>query len=82
MPAKYAYCRYGHPRPLYMEACPVCAPTNVTKPLPTTVTPDRGVTKSSPVTNVTGRGFGTGAGRKRHHATNAERQAAHRERSQ
>ncbi len=99
MPAKYAYCEYGHPRPLYMEACPSCVTKSVTK-RPNNVTPvtklapppsdgaeavlaagsmpntvsHRGSSASSPGVGVPRRG------RPRKHETNAERQAAYRER--
>ena len=76
MPAKYAYCGYGHPRPLWMEACPTCSERDrvtksvtksVTKP-PTNVTP-ADVRKWKPVVQ---------RGRPRKHQTDAERQAAYR----
>ena len=95
MGAKYAYCPFGHPRPLYMEKCPTCDEAPKKGPRPEgrygsrTEAPLRNqdvenVTASTnvtPPTNVTPRGFGTGAGRGRVHKTNAKRQAAHRERS-
>ena len=95
MAAKYAYCPFGHPRPLWMEACPACSTDKgqtgtikAPKPEgrygsranePTNVTP---VTESSGGANVTRRGGGSGKGQPRLHKTNAERQAAYRQRSQ
>lgn len=46
----------------------------IVKPLP----PDTGVTVVKPPTNVTHRGFGSGAGRPRLHGSNATRQRAYR----
>ena len=90
MPAKYAYCGFGHPRPLWMEACPTCSPVtkSVTK-RPNNVTP---VTKRTFTQAVDTSDVKAAAnegdpvllkqrGRPRKHTSNAERQAAYRERS-
>jgi hypothetical protein len=52
----------------------------VTPTVTTIVTPDTDVTIVEAPTNVTGRGFGSGAGRPKKHETSAQRQAAYRER--
>lgn len=62
-------CKRGHGYAGYLETCPFCVTTANVKPTDTNVT-----------TNVTGRGFGSGCGRKKAHSSNARRQRAYRER--
>ena len=89
MGAKYAYCGFGHPRPVYMEACPTCAPVteSVTK-RPKNVTPvtkrEQTFSQAVDVSDVKAAANEGGLvmlkqrGRPRKHQTNAERQAAYR----
>lgn len=79
MPAKYTYCPFGHPRPLYMEKCPVCIDAPKKAPRPEGRYGSR-TDENVTVTKSSHGGARTDSGRKRQHQTNAERQAAYRER--
>ncbi len=84
MGAKYVYCQFGHPRPQYMADCPTCGSATKSSPIAKKQLALRdGVTESEPerdgVTAI--HCPSCRCEKEKLHETNAERQAAYRERS-